>query len=80
MAFEIDNHDDEFVMEDDFEDHTKIMVIGVGGGGGEAAEGGFRRPWRFTGAVTGAVSVTVSGAVSVTVTATVHPQALLVSN
>ena len=36
MAFEIDNHDDEFVMEDDFEDQTKIMVIGVGGGGGNA--------------------------------------------
>lgn len=36
MAFEIDNHDDEFVLEDDFEDQTKIMVIGVGGGGGNA--------------------------------------------
>ena len=36
MAFEIDNHDDEFVMDDDFEDQTKIMVIGVGGGGGNA--------------------------------------------
>lgn len=36
MKFEIDNHDDEFVMEDDFEDQTKIMVIGVGGGGGNA--------------------------------------------
>lgn len=33
MAFEIDTHDDEFVMDDDFEDQTKIMVIGVGGGG-----------------------------------------------
>ena len=31
MAFEIDTHDDEFVMDDDFEDQTKIMVIGVGG-------------------------------------------------
>ena len=36
MAFEIDTHDDEFVMDDDFEDQTKIMVIGVGGGGGNA--------------------------------------------
>ena len=36
MAFEIDNHDDEFVMDEDFEDQTKIMVIGVGGGGGNA--------------------------------------------
>ena len=36
MAFEIDNHDDEFVMDEDFEDETKIMVIGVGGGGGNA--------------------------------------------
>ena len=36
MACEIDNHDDEFVMDDDFEDQTKIMVIGVGGGGGNA--------------------------------------------
>ena len=29
MAFEIDTHDDEFVMDDDFEDQTKIMVIGA---------------------------------------------------
>lgn len=36
MAFEIDNRDDEFVMDEDFEDQTKIMVIGVGGGGGNA--------------------------------------------
>lgn len=36
MAFEIDTRDDEFVMDDDFEDQTKIMVIGVGGGGGNA--------------------------------------------
>lgn len=36
MAFQIDNHDDEFVMDEDFEDQTKIMVIGVGGGGGNA--------------------------------------------
>ena len=36
MAFEIATRDDEFVMDDDFEDQTKIMVIGVGGGGGNA--------------------------------------------
>ncbi|MBQ8171897.1 MAG: cell division protein FtsZ [Oscillospiraceae bacterium] len=37
MAFEIDKHDDEFELEE-FEDSTKIMVIGVGGGGGNAVD------------------------------------------
>ena len=37
MAFEIDKHDDEFEL-DEFEDSTKIMVIGVGGGGGNAVD------------------------------------------
>ncbi len=38
MAFAIDNHDDEFELEEDFEDCTKLMVIGVGGGGGNAVD------------------------------------------
>lgn len=37
MAFEIDKHDDDFELEE-FEDATKIMVIGVGGGGGNAVD------------------------------------------
>ncbi len=37
MAFEIDKHDDDFEL-DEFEDSTKIMVIGVGGGGGNAVD------------------------------------------
>lgn len=38
MAFEIDNRDDEFELDEDFEDVTKLMVIGVGGGGGNAVD------------------------------------------
>ncbi len=38
MAFEIDTHDDGFEVDDNFEDSTKIMVIGVGGGGGNAVD------------------------------------------
>ena len=38
MAFEIDKHDDDFDIDEDFEDLTKIMVIGVGGGGGNAVD------------------------------------------
>ncbi|MGN0686635.1 MAG: cell division protein FtsZ [Oscillospiraceae bacterium] len=37
MAFEIDKHDDDFEI-DEFEDSTQIMVIGVGGGGGNAVD------------------------------------------
>ncbi|MBE6901664.1 MAG: cell division protein FtsZ [Ruminococcaceae bacterium] len=37
MAFEIDKLDDDFEV-DEFEDATKIMVIGVGGGGGNAVD------------------------------------------
>lgn len=36
MAYEIDKYEDDFVVGDDFEEETKIMVIGVGGGGGNA--------------------------------------------
>ena len=38
MAFEIDTHDDEFELDESFEESTKIMVIGVGGGGGNAVD------------------------------------------
>ncbi len=35
MAFEVDNNNDEFV---DYDDYTELMVIGVGGGGGNAVD------------------------------------------
>ncbi len=38
MAFEIDRHEDEFELDESFEDCTRIMVIGVGGGGGNAVD------------------------------------------
>lgn len=38
MAFTIDDIDDEFELTDDFQMTTKIMVFGVGGAGGNAAE------------------------------------------
>lgn len=38
MAFEIDKQRDEFELDEDFEDVTKLMVIGVGGGGGNAVD------------------------------------------
>ncbi len=38
MAFEIDKTDDGFEVENEFDDATKIMVIGVGGGGGNAVD------------------------------------------
>ncbi len=38
MAFEIDTHDDDFELDVPFDDVTRIMVIGVGGGGGNAVD------------------------------------------
>ena len=37
MAFAVDDFDDGFNLEDDFQMNTKIMVFGVGGAGGNAA-------------------------------------------
>lgn len=36
MSFEVDSYDDGFEVNDDFKYATKIMVFGVGGGGGNA--------------------------------------------
>ena len=38
MPFEIDTHDDDFELDVPFDDVTRIMVIGVGGGGGNAVD------------------------------------------